>query len=54
MAEQRLKCKDTECYSSMPIAVQACLRIRRLALHFCIGSTYAAKHKDVPFMEQRT
>jgi hypothetical protein len=20
---------------------------RRLALHFCIGSTYAAKHKDV-------
>jgi hypothetical protein len=35
MAEQRLKYKETECYSIMPIAVQACLRIRRLALHFC-------------------
>ncbi|MGD8940774.1 MAG: hypothetical protein PVJ72_15425, partial [Gammaproteobacteria bacterium] len=39
--------KETECYSITPIAVQACLRFRRLALHFCIGSTYAAKHKDV-------
>jgi hypothetical protein len=31
----------------MPIAVQACLRFHRLALHFCIESTYAAKHKNV-------
>ena len=30
----------------MPIVVLACLRARMLALHFCIGSTYAAKHKD--------
>jgi hypothetical protein len=47
MTEQRLKYKETECYSIIPIAVQACLCFRRRALHFCIGSTYAAKHKDV-------
>ena len=34
-------------FSFPPIAVLACLRVRTLALHFCTGSTYTAKHMDV-------
>ncbi len=41
MAEQSAKRNETQCHSTMPIAVQACLRIRMFVLHFCTGSTYA-------------
>jgi hypothetical protein len=48
MAEQRLKYKETECYSIMPIAVQACLRFRRLALHSNRSYGYAFRSRAAP------
>jgi hypothetical protein len=42
-----VKGDETGCFITMPIAVQACLCIRRLALHFGTGCTNAAKRMDV-------
>ena len=37
----------TDCSILWPTAVQTCLCVSRLAILFCIGSTYGAKYMEV-------
>lgn len=45
MKGQSTMSRETECYSTMSIAVQACLRIRRLALHLNHSYGYAFRSR---------